>query len=104
MKATIETQGRQFTVAEGDILSVNRFPGTENGDTVTIDRVLRLGEGADTRFGTPTVPGAKVEAEILENKRDKKVKILKFKKRSGYMRKRGHRQHLTVLRIKKIEG
>ena len=69
MKATIETQGRQFTVEEGDVLSVNRFRDTRSGDSVTIDTVVRLGEGGDARFGTPYVDGASVEAKIIENKR-----------------------------------
>ncbi|MEY4941234.1 MAG: hypothetical protein RIQ93_2969, partial [Verrucomicrobiota bacterium] len=66
MKATIKTQGQQFTVTEGDILTVNRYPGTEKGSTVEIKDVLAVGEGANFKVGTPTLSGATVSATILE--------------------------------------
>lgn len=104
MKATIKTQGRQFTVQEGDILFVNRYPETEAGATVTISDVLMVGNGEDVRFGTPLVDGASVEATILENKRGEKVRIFKKKRRKGYRRRRGHRQELSVIRITSIKA
>ena len=81
MKATIKTQGRQFTVTEGDILKLNAFPNTQAGDSVEVTDVLMLGEGADTRFGSPLVAGASVELSILENKKDKKVIVFTKKRR-----------------------
>jgi len=104
MKATIRTQGRQFTVQEGDILKVNRFPESAEGDTLELGEVLAIGEGADMRFGTPLVEGASVKATVLEHKRDKKVTIIKKKRRKGYQRKRGFRQSLTVIKIESING
>lgn len=104
MKATIQTQGRQFTVTTGDILKVNSFPNTEAGDTIDINEVLMIGEGSDTRFGAPYVEGASVKATILENKKDKKVVIFKKKRRQGYKVRRGHRQHLSVIKIESIDG
>ena len=104
MKATIRTQGRQFTVTEGDILKVNSFPGTQKGDSVELKEVLMIGDGADTRFGTPLVEGAAVKATILENKKDKKIVVFKKKRRQGYKRRRGHRQHLSVIKIESING
>ncbi len=104
MKATIITQGRQFTVKEGDILSVNRYPETQAGDTVTIDQVIFAGEGETAKVGTPTIPGASVTAKILENKRGKKIVIFKMKRRKGYRRTRGHRQGLTRVEIGEIKG
>ncbi|MGB0413653.1 MAG: 50S ribosomal protein L21 [Coraliomargarita sp.] len=104
MKATIRTQGRQFTVTEGDILKVNSFPGTAEGDSVELNEVLMLGEGADARFGSPLVEGASVKATILENKKDNKVIVFKKKRRQGYKRRRGHRQHLSVIKIDSING
>jgi large subunit ribosomal protein L21 len=101
-KATIITQGRQFTVKQGDILIVNLYPETKAGDTVTIDQVLLLGEGAAAQIGTPTVPGAKVVAKILENKRGEKIKIFKHRRRKGYRKSRGHRQELSVIKIEAI--
>lgn len=104
MKATIKTQGRQFTVTEGDVLKVNSFPGTEAGDSVDINEVLMIGEGSDARFGTPLVEGASVKVTILENKKDKKVIVFKKKRRQGYKKRRGHRQHLSVIKIESING
>ena len=104
MKATIKTQGRQFTVQEGDVLFVNRYPETETGDSVTIDNVLSVGEGESMKFGTPLVDGASVKAKILENKRGKKVLVFKKKRRKGYRNKRGHRQELSVIKIESIKA
>lgn len=103
MKATIKTQGQQFTVTEGDILIVNRYPNTEAGATVEINEVLASGEGANFRVGTPTLAGASVSAKILENKRGDKVIVFKKKKRKGMERKRGHRQELSVIKIESIK-
>ncbi len=104
MKATIKTQGRQFTVSEGDILSVNRYRNTEAGSQVEIKEVLTAGEGAEAKIGQPFVEGASVKATVLENKRGKKVLIFKKKKRKGYERTRGHRQELSVIKIDSIQA
>ncbi|NBR08126.1 MAG: 50S ribosomal protein L21 [Opitutaceae bacterium] len=84
MKATIKTQGKQFSVSEGDILIVDR------------------GEGENFKVGTPFLVGASVKAKVLENKRAKKVIVFKKKKRKGMERKRGHRQELSVIKIESI--
>lgn len=102
MKATIKTQGRQFTVNEGDILFVNRFSDTQAGDMVTIHDVLMIGEGESIRIGAPLVEGACVHAKVLENKRGEKVRVFKKRRRQGYRRTRGHRQELSVIRIETI--
>lgn len=104
MKATIQTQGRQFTVQEGDILFVNRYQDTETGDSVKIDDVRAIGEGAGMRFGTPQVEGASVTAKILENKRGSKVIVFKKRRRKGFRNKRGHRQEISVIKIEAING
>ena len=104
MKATIETQGRQFTVSEGDILKVNSFPGAEQDSTIELDRVLLVTGSDEPKVGTPYLEGAKVEARILENKKDKKVVIFKKKRRKGYKRRAGHRQYISVIRIEKISA
>jgi large subunit ribosomal protein L21 len=104
MKATIKTQGQQFAVTEGDILTVNRYPKTEAGTTIEITNVLSTGEGADFRVGTPLLSGARVTATILENKRGDKVIIFKKKKRKGHEKKRGHRQELSVIKIESIQA
>jgi large subunit ribosomal protein L21 len=102
MKATIRTQGRQFTITEGDVLIVNRYPNTEAGATVEIKDVLAAGEGETFQVGKPTLAGATVSAKILENKRGDKVIVFKKKKRKGYERKQGHRQELSVIKIQSI--
>jgi large subunit ribosomal protein L21 len=104
MKATIKTQGQQFAVSEGDILIVNRYPKTEAGSTVEINEVLSAGEGETFRVGTPFLAGASVTAEVLENKRGDKVVVFKKKKRKGMERKQGHRQELSVIKIKAIKA
>ena len=104
MKATIKTHGRQFTVTEGDVLKVNAFPETKAGDSVDINEVLMIGEGSDARFGAPLVEGASVKVTILENKKDKKVVVFKKKRRQGYKKRRGHRQHLSVIKVESIKG
>ena len=104
MKATIKTQGRQFTVSEGDILKVNRYPETEAGVSLALDEVLMVGQGADTKFGTPFVEGASVTASILEHRKEKKVVVFKKKRRQGYQRRRGHRQDSSVIKIESIKG
>ena len=103
MKATIQTQGSQFTVQKGDILFVNRYPDTNEGDQVSIDQVLMLVDEGKATFGTPNVEGATVKAKILENKKDKKIIIFKKKRRQGYKRRKGHRQHISVIEIESIE-
>ncbi len=105
MKATIKTQGRQFTVSEGDILKLNRFPETETGSSIDISEVLMVtAEGADARIGTPFVEGASVKLTVLENKQDKKVIVFKKKRRQGYKRRRGHRQQLSVIKVESISA
>jgi large subunit ribosomal protein L21 len=103
MKATIKTQGSQFTVQKGDKLSLNRFPDTNEGDQVKIDQVLMVVDEGTATFGSPTIEGATVTAKILENKKDKKIIVFKKKRRQGYKRRRGHRQHLSVVEIESID-
>ena len=94
MKATIQTQGKQFTVQEGDVLILDRYPETEAGTTLEISEVLTVGEGEGFQLGKPFVEGAMVKATLIENKRGRKVVVFKKKKRKGYTRRRGHRQEL----------
>ena len=104
MKATIQTQGKQYTVTEGDVLVLNRYPETAAGSKIEINEVLTIGEGNEFKLGSPFVNGAKVTATVLENKRGRKVVIFKKKKRKGYHRRRGHRQELSVIKIDSINS
>lgn len=104
MKALVRTQGKQVYVTEGQILKLNRFPETEAGDIIQLEEVLLLGEGETAKIGNPLVEGASVTAKILENKRDKKILVMKRNRRKGYHKKNGHRQELSVIQIETIQG
>lgn len=101
MFAVIKTGGKQYRVAANDLLKVEKISG-EAGDTVTFDDVLMLGGDTDTVIGTPTVAGASVAAEVVEQARTRKIIVFKKKRRQNYRRKKGHRQELTVVRITDI--
>lgn len=101
MFAVIKTGGKQYKVAADDVLTIEKLTA-EAGDTVTFDEVLMVGAEGDVTIGSPLVEGASVVAELVEQKRDKKVIIFKKKRRQNYRRKNGHRQHLSVVRITDI--
>ena len=103
MKAVIQTQGRQFTVQAGDILKLNRYPDTEAGQMIDIKEVLMYENESEIQFGKPVLENALVRLKILENKRDKKLTILKRRRRKAYQKKRGHRQELSVVKVESIE-
>ncbi len=98
MFAVIETGGKQYRVAKDDVITVEKLPG-EAGGAVDFERVLMVGEGAAVKVGAPTVAGAKVTAEIVEQSRAAKIIVFKKIRRKNHRRKNGHRQHQTVLRI-----
>jgi large subunit ribosomal protein L21 len=100
MYAVIKTGGKQYRVAEGDTLRVEKLAGSV-GDGVTIDQVLLVG-GETLKLGKPLVAGAKVEAKIVRQGLGPKVLIFKLRRRKNYRRKRGHRQPFTALEITKI--
>jgi large subunit ribosomal protein L21 len=101
MFAVIRTGGKQYRVAERDLIEVEKL-AAEPGATVTLDEVLMVGEGAEARTGTPTLAGAAVTAEVVEQRRSPKILVFKKRRRHNYRRKNGHRQALTVLRITAI--
>lgn len=103
MYAVIATGGKQYRVSEGDKVRVEKLSG-DAGAKIVLDNVLMLGDGDKSKVGAPVVKGAKVEAEIIGQGRDKKIVVFKFKKRKGYRKKQGHRQSFTDLRITKIKG
>ena len=103
MYAIIETGGKQYKVAEGDTLFIEKLP-VEAGDTVTFDKVLAVLDGDKATFGAPVVEGAKVTAAVVKNGKGKKVIVFKYKPKKGYRRKQGHRQPYTKVTIGKIEA
>lgn len=99
--AIIKTGGRQFRVAEGDTIEVDLL-GVDPGKTATFGDVLMFADGKDVTRGNPLISGVKVTADVLEQRKDKKVIAFKFKRRKGYHRTVGHRRKLTRLKIKSI--
>ena len=97
----IETGGKQYKVADGNVLSVEKLPGHTVGDTVVFDKVLLIDDGKTTKVGTPYIDGAKVEVEIVEEGRGKKLHIQKYKSKSRYKRRIGHRQAFAKIKVTK---
>ena len=102
MYAIIATGGKQYKVAEGDVISVEKL-GVNAGDTVNFDQVLALNDG-ELKIGNPTVAGASVSASVIEEGRGKKVIVYKYKRKTGYHKKNGHRQCYTQVKIDKINA
>lgn len=101
MYAIVRTGGKQYQVAPGERLRVEKLVG-EVGDTVELNDVLLVGDGTEVKVGRPAVEGAKVMARIVEQDKAKKILVFKKKRRKGYRLKRGHRQPFTSLEIKEI--
>ncbi len=102
MYAIIATGGKQYKVSEGDIIKVEKL-GVAEGETVTFDKVLAVNNG-ELNIGTPTVAGATVTASVVREGKDKKVIVYKYKNKTGYHKKNGHRQLFTQVKIEKING
>lgn len=98
--AVIETGGKQYKVAEGEVLTVEKLGGDlKEGKAVTFERVLLIDDGKTTKVGTPYISGAKVSATFEGEGRHKKIVIIKFKAKSRYLRKKGHRQPYSKVKI-----
>ena len=102
MYAIIATGGKQYKVTEGDTVKVEKL-AVEADDKVTFDQVLLVG-GDDVKVGDPTVKGATVEATVVANGKAKKVIVYKYKRKTGYHKKNGHRQQYTEVKIDKINA
>jgi large subunit ribosomal protein L21 len=101
--AIIKTGGKQYRVKAGDTIYVERLEGAA-GEKVSFGEVLMVGGGEEgARVGSPLIPNAKVAATVVEQGRDAKIRVFKYKKRKHYRRTRGHRQSYTALRIEGIE-
>ena len=103
MFAIIRTGGKQYKVQSGDKIEVEKLEGKE-GDKVSLDDVLFVTDGKKATVGTPVVKGAEVKATLISQKRAPKITVFKKKRRQNYRRKKGHRQHLTVLQITDIKA
>jgi large subunit ribosomal protein L21 len=101
--AVIETGGKQYLVSEGDTVRVEKLQGEhKEGDKVTFDKVLLTDNGSTTQIGEPYLTGAKVTAEITKIGRAAKVTVIKYKAKSNYFKKRGHRQPFFEVKITKL--
>jgi large subunit ribosomal protein L21 len=101
--AIIRTGGKQYRVEPGDVVRFESIEG-EVGSSVTLDDVLLVGEGDDVRVGAPRVDNAAVEGTVVEQGRDRKVRVFKHKKRKHYRRTRGHRQSFTAVKIERVQA
>ncbi|MDL1965981.1 MAG: 50S ribosomal protein L21 [Candidatus Desulfofervidus auxilii] len=102
MYAIMETGGKQYKVAPGDIIRVEKLPGNKD-DEVLFDKVLFVSDKEKIELGHPFIKDAKVKGKILNQGRSKKVVVFKFRRRKRYHKKRGHRQYLTTVKIENIE-
>ena len=101
MKAVIVTGGKQYTVAEGDVLYIEKL-NVEAEATVKFEQVLAVLDGENSKVGVPTVEGAVVEAKVVKNGKGKKIDVIKYKPKKGEKKKIGHRQPYTKVEITKI--
>jgi large subunit ribosomal protein L21 len=102
MYAIIATGGKQYKVAEGDVIRVEKL-GVKAGEAVVFDQVLVV-SGDEVKVGNPTVAGATVEASVIGDVKAKKVIVYKYKRKTGYHKKNGHRQAYTKVQINKINA
>lgn len=103
MYAVFKSGGKQHRVIEGETLRLEKIE-VATGETIEFDQVLMVAEGEDFKIGAPVVEGAKVTAEVVSHGRGDKVKIIKFKRRKHHMKRQGHRQWYTEVKITGIKG
>ena len=105
--AVIFTGGKQYKVSEGGFVSIEKIKTTgveyKKGDKISFDKVLLVDDGKDTTIGTPYITGAKVDAEITEIGRARKILVVKYKQKSRYLRRNGHRQPFFQVKITSIK-
>lgn len=102
--AVIFTGGKQYKVSEGGVVSIEKIKGEyKKGDKLIFDKVLLVDDGKDTTIGTPYIKGAKVDAEIVEIGRSRKVMVVKYKQKSRYLKRNGHRQPFFKVKISSIK-
>jgi large subunit ribosomal protein L21 len=103
MYAVVATGGKQYKVAEGDTLRVEKLKG-DVGAEVAFDKVLLFSDGENVKIGQPVLDGATVHGHIVEQDKGKKILVFKYKRRKRYRRKQGHRQLYTAVKIDRIEA
>ncbi len=103
MHAVFRTGGKQYRVAQGDVVRVEKLDA-EAGSTIELGEVLLISDGEDVHIGTPLLDGKAISAEVQAHARADKIDVIKFKRRKKYRRQYGHRQHYTQLKITSIPG
>ena len=103
MYAVIKTGGKQYRVTDGDVLRVEKLEA-DAGSSVKFDQVLLVADGDDVKVGAPMLKGGSVSGEVVSQGRDRKIEVIKFKRRKDYQRHYGHRQHYTEVRITGIKA
>lgn len=103
MYAVIVTGGKQYKVAEGEFLKIEKLD-VATGESIAFEQVLLVGNGDDIKIGAPVVEGAKVTAEVIAQGRHDKVRIIKFRRRKHHMKRQGHRQWFTEIKITGIQA
>lgn len=103
MYAIIETGGKQYRVSEGDTLTIEKLEVGE-GETVEFNRVLTVVKNGEVTVGKPVVSGAKVTGKVVEQGKEKKIFVFKYKAKANYRKRQGHRQPFTKVKIEKIEA
>ena len=108
--AVIQTGGKQYKISSGDVVSIEKISakggpasGWKVGDSISFDKVLLVDDGKDTTIGTPYIKGAKVDAEIVEIGRARKIMVVKYKQKSRYLKRNGHRQPFFKVKITSIK-
>jgi len=101
--SVIETGGKQYIVSEGDIITIEKLSDEmKKGDIVSFESVLLTDNGTETKIGTPKIDGAKVSGEVVAIGRNKKIFVIRYKAKSNYFKKNGHRQPFVKVKITKI--
>lgn len=103
MYAVFESGGKQHRASEGDLLSLERLEAAP-GEEVAFDNVMLVSEEEALRVGTPFLPNGRVLATVVRHERQKKIRVIKFKRRKNYLRRAGHRQWVTVVKVTAIEN
>jgi large subunit ribosomal protein L21 len=97
--AIIETGGKQYVVTDGSVLTVEKITGSSKGSKVSFDKVLLVDDGSKITVGAPHISGAKVSAEIMEEGKADKVRVIRYRQKSRYFKKKGHRQPYAKIKI-----
>ncbi len=101
MIAIVETGGKQYKVEEGKYVDIELLEAKE-GDAVSLDKIVMIVDGKNSKVGQPYVKGAKIEGKLIKNDKDKKVVVYKMRRKKGYRRKNGHRQQFSRLMVENI--